>query len=415
MRAYAPSVLPLGFCAFVLFGLGLVLPGASQDALATAFDLDLTRTGLLAAVLSLGIGVGVLSGGPLVDRVPRRPLFVGATLLAAGALLGVDADAGFARLLGRVGALGLGLGIYDTLLNAVCVERYGSGAARRLLLLHAGASIGAVGGPPLVGALDSVGGWSLAFRAAGACFLVLAVAAVAVPLGRPVRPPRRTGPAPRVLSPALAALCIVGFAYVGIEGAVTVFAVPYADHLGLSPARGRVGISAFWVGLLLGRMGLAARGGTLGTRVLAWSGAVAGLGLLLGAALELRWIELLLAAVGLALGGVFPVMIALAGQQAPQARGTATGLVAGAGAAGGFVVPWLTGALGDRTGLTAAIAALAAWCAVITLAALHTRRTFRRGTEFERSAGGGIQKGDGAPGASGEVRPLPERGGPSPS
>jgi MFS family permease len=74
--------------------------------------------------------------------------------------------------------------------------------------------------------------------------------------------------------------------------------------------------------------------------------------------------------VGLALGCVYPLAIALVGQRFPEARGTATGLTAGAGALGGFAVPWLHGALGDRFGVHAAVGSLALWSLVVGGAAL---------------------------------------------
>ena len=65
-------MLPLGFTAFLAFGVVLVLLGASQADLAEALSLDLARSGLLGSVLALGIGVGVVGAGPLFDRYPRR-------------------------------------------------------------------------------------------------------------------------------------------------------------------------------------------------------------------------------------------------------------------------------------------------------------------------------------------------------
>ena len=74
---------------------------------------------------------------------------------------------------------------------------------------------------------------------------------------------------------------------------------------------------------------------------------------------------------------VFPVMIALTSERCPDARGTATGFVAGAAAFGGFALPWLSGALGDRVGLAPALAALALWCLVLAGAAAAARRGSR--------------------------------------
>jgi fucose permease len=83
--------------------------------------------------------------------------------------------------------------------------------------------------------------------------------------------------------------------------------------------------------------------------------------------------EVSLFALGVALGSVYPLMITLAGQRFPEARGTAAGLVAGAGALGGFAVPWLSGALGDAAGIAAGFGSLALWCAAIALAATALR------------------------------------------
>jgi predicted MFS family arabinose efflux permease len=71
-------VTALAFAAFLLFGVMLVLVGANQAELARDLELDLAGSGLLVSLLSVGLGVGVLGAGPLVDRLPRRPLFVGA-------------------------------------------------------------------------------------------------------------------------------------------------------------------------------------------------------------------------------------------------------------------------------------------------------------------------------------------------
>ena len=91
-------------------------------------------------------------------------------------------------------------------------------------------------------------------------------------------------------------------------------------------------------------------------------------------ALGARALELSSPASGSLLGFVFPVFVALTRPRFPGARGTATGIVTGAGAAGGFAVPWLSGAIGDRCGVAAAFLSLAAWCLALALCALAARR-----------------------------------------
>jgi fucose permease len=133
-------------------------------------------------------------------------------------------------------------------------------------------------------------------------------------------------------------------------------------------------ISAFWLGLLLGRVLFLLHRGPVDARLLGAAGLGAALVLAGGAALDVRAIELWVAVVGLLLGLVFPVFVMLTALRFPAARGTATGLVTGAGAAGGFLVPWLTGVLGDARGVRVAFASLAAWCLALALAAALARR-----------------------------------------
>jgi fucose permease len=102
---------------------------------------------------------------------------------------------------------------------------------------------------------------------------------------------------------------------------------------------------------------------------------VLGTGILIGAALS-GWpaIELVYFASGIALGGVFPMLISLTAQRFPHARGTATGFAVGVGSIGGFVVPWLTGTLGDAAGIVIAFGSLALWPALIALTEITLRK-----------------------------------------
>ncbi len=374
---YLDAVIPLGFSAFLLFGFVLVLAGANQDGLSADLGLDLERFGLLGASLSLGIGLGVLAAGPIVDRWPRRPLLVASLVLCALSLLTAERDMGFGRALAHLFVMGFGGGLYDTLLNAVAVERYREEAARWISLLHSGATLGAVASPLWIGAL---GDWLLSFQVGGGAFVALAAVAAVVPLP----PPQRHAPsAPAdvrspasgpVFNPTIAALCAVGFAYVGIEAGLTLFAVPYGEEvLGLGADRGRRGISAFWLGLLVGRLALAALPRPPGAAWLTGMGVGGTLLLAAGPLLALPSLELWLAVVGLALGGVFPLMVTLAGQRVPHAPGMATGLVAGLGSLGGFAIPWLVGALAEYRGTAAAVASLAAASAAVAIAAWLAR------------------------------------------
>lgn len=384
-------MLALAFTSFLLFGVALVIVGVNQPALAASLGLDLSESGLLAAGLSLGIGAGVLATGPLVDRAPRRPLFVAASAGAAACLAAVGPATGFGRALVCLIGLGACLGAYETVLNTAIAERHGRGAARPLTLVHAGATVGAVLGAPLVAWIGARTHWGASFRATGVAFALLGLAGLAVPLGRGASPARRAAGGPPGgggLSLALAPYAAVAACYVGVETAVTLFAAPYArGALGLAPERGVAAISAFWLGLLAGRALFLLHRGAVDARLLAGAGASAAVVLAAGAALDVHALELWVGVVGLLLGLVFPVFVALTALRFPAAQGTATGLVTGAGAAGGFAIPWLTGALGDLRGVRLAFASLAGWCLALALCAALARRGERAHALGQRSRG----------------------------
>lgn len=369
-------MLGFAFAAFLAFGVVLVIVGANQADLAEALGIDLAASGLLAASLSLGIGVGVLASGPLVDSVRRRPLFVLASAGAALALAAVAAEMSFARALACLAALGFALGFHETVLNTLVAERHGERAARPLSFVHSGATLGAVLGAPAIAWIAATSHWVTSFRACAAGFLLLGCSALALRFADP--PPRARRAArggPRRVTAAILPYAGVGACYVGVETALTLFALPYArDGLGLPPARGVAAISAFWFGLLGGRLLFLLWRGAVDARLLAASGLASALLLAAAVTAELRALELWIGGVGLLLGFVFPVFVALAAQRFPEARGTATGIVTAAGAAGGFAVPWLAGAIGDAAGVSAALLSLAGGCLGIAGCALLALR-----------------------------------------
>jgi fucose permease len=92
--------------------------------------------------------------------------------------------------------------------------------------------------------------------------------------------------------------------------------------------------------------------------------------------------ELAMALTGFFLGGVFPIMIGLAGVTMPGAAGTAVALAAGLGSLGGFLVPWLTGILATHTNLATALATLSLWLLVLVIASAVVSRRLFIGTEL---------------------------------
>ena len=373
----------LSTASFLAFGALLVLYGANSSELLAAFEIDYAELGLVGSMLSLGLGAGIVVAGPTVDRFPRKPLYVLACLLvlAAAATLGPGSD--YRALLIHTLAIGFGAGFYETVLNAMIVEQFRERSPRRLVFIHAAATAAASATPLLFEFARTITtlAWYDTFRIVGLTHGALIFAAAFVPMGRAGEAPdgveTAAAPASRPDRAALAAVCVATFAYVGVESALSLFVVDHAiSSLELEAVRAARTISAFWGGLLVGRLAVGFASKSAGAGTTASLAAVAAL-IVLG--FGSGWIgppELAMALVGFFLGGVFPVMIGLAGIALPSSPGTAVGLAGGLGSLGGFVVPWVSGHVANQAGLPTALSSLSFWLLLLVAAAgfASTRR-----------------------------------------
>ena len=366
----------LAFASFVVIGLlggstGVVLPAQS-----TEYELTKTVIGLLFFAFS----VGYVVAGAVIGAVMHR-LGVRGTLLAGTATFGVAAAICGLRppypvLLAVTAFLAIGIGTIDACLNAYLSGLPGSTVL--LNLLHAFYGVGALIGPLLAAALLAAG------RSWGAVYLVFAVltvpllaafaawyppgtgSAVAVPEG--VRP-GSLSTAVRRAGVVLAALFLAG--YVGVEVSVGnwgySYLTQYREH---GPLLAGWVVSGYWFGFTLGRflMGAVAARYRLGPAVLTYACLVGMLAfgaftwLVPGTAGTVAGFFLL----GLFIGPVFPLTIAIVPQLAPAwLVPTAIGLLVGVSVAGGAFFPWLAGTLAQHAGLGTLFPFVVVLCAAL--------------------------------------------------
>ncbi|MBY0399896.1 MFS transporter, partial [Myxococcota bacterium] len=238
--------------SFLAFGALLVLFGSNSSALIAELGLHYPELGLLGSCLSLGLGVGIVLAGPLVDRLPRRPLFIAACACVVGACAVLGPGTGFRGLLISTLLIGFGAGSYETVLNALIVEIHGVEAPRRLVFIHCGATLAAALTPLFFEVLrESIAlAWYDTFRIAGLAHLLLIGAAWFVPMrgakaqasatvsGVDAGSTHDIEAEPGDDRLAFAALCLATFAYVGVESALTLFVADHArSDLGLDASR----------------------------------------------------------------------------------------------------------------------------------------------------------------------------------
>jgi FHS family glucose/mannose:H+ symporter-like MFS transporter len=78
---------------------------------------------------------------------------------------------------------------------------------------------------------------------------------------------------------------------------------------------------------------------------------------------------------GLALGGIFPTVLGLAGARFPEHSGTVFGILFTVALSGGMLMPWISGHLAEAAGLSRVFALVAINFAAIAVMALVVRRT----------------------------------------
>lgn len=317
----------------LLFGIVFLSLGAANNMLAARFGLDDNAIGTLTALLPLGILLGSLVFGPVVDRFGYRwPLVVGA--LAAGAgLEGMALGASERVVQAAVLLVGLGGGVLNGATNALAADVGGGDRGARLSLLGVFFGVGALTMPSTLAALSQRFATNSIIAGIGAVVLVPVVYCLAIRFP----PPKQradgfslTAGAALLRRPifllAGAALAIQS----GMEGMSNDWMTRYFKQVALADEahaewKTQLGLVAVASAMMTARLVLAGVLGRVGSRpVLLGSVALAALGAITLQA-DGGYFAALAGAVmiGAGLAAAFPVVLGYVGDLHPQQSGTA--------------------------------------------------------------------------------------------
>jgi predicted MFS family arabinose efflux permease len=351
--------------AFVAAGFAFASFIARTPALRDSLDLSTAQLGLLLLCMSGGAVAGLPLSGPLVHRLaPGRSVFAGALSVTAGlALLSFGMYVGLVPVaaLGLFLA-GLGTGVWDVAMNvegADVERRLGRSLMPRL---HAGFSLGTVGGAGL-GAGCAALGVPLAAQLVGIVVLLPIVVGVAVRRFLPVpeATAEQAGAGAGVLAAwreprtLLVGLMVLAFAFT--EGSANDWvAIAMVDGHGTSETLGAIAFGFFVAAMTVGRMfGGAAleRFGRVpvvrATAVIALAGLLL---MLLGGSVPVALSGALLWGVGASLG--FPVGMSAAADD-PARAAARVSVVSSIGYTAFIAGPPLIGLLGEHAGILRAL------------------------------------------------------------
>jgi len=382
-RPTTVGVLVLGTAA----GLLLSLYGPALPELRSRYGIGEGASALVLSAHFLGAMAGIAWWGLERRLASRTWLATGTGLLAAGAVAIAFAPAWPVVLAGAAG-LGVGFGVIVVEINVLLAEGFGERAAAMLNLLGATFGAGAVAGPLI---LAATGGYRVPF-CAGA---LLAVGAL--PLARDL--PRTAAP-PDAVRPRTPPALVAGFVavvalYVGTESGIGGFEATSLLAGGTGAAAAAGWTAGYWAALTTGRLLAIPLALRVAPAVLAAGSLVAAAGGL-GLAHVPGFAAAAYTLTGLALGPVFPTVLAWLAVVAPGSR-TSTAMVFAAGQLGGIVLPVVIGRLVDA-GSPAVIPSAVLGVALCCLGAVLLLRR-PAGRALERAPGVPVSPG-GGPGPS---------------
>ena len=134
----------------LLFGIVLITVGSILPSLTVKFGLDEISTGSLVTFLPIGILVGSLVFGPIVDQYGYKTLLIVCSLLVMFGLEGIAFAKDFFVLQASIFLIGFGGGVINGGTNALVADISEEDKGAKLSLLGVFFSIGALGMPIVI-------------------------------------------------------------------------------------------------------------------------------------------------------------------------------------------------------------------------------------------------------------------------
>lgn len=342
------------------FGVVLTTLGSVLPAVMPRYGIDKAAAGALFTLMTLGILIGSLVCGPIVDRYGYKGILIAATALIIVGLQGIAfaPSTGWLRL--AVILIGFGGGIVNGGTNALVADISAESRGAGLSLLAVFFAVGAMGVPFVLGILPARISYSMVIAWVGALVLIplLVIALTRFPEPKQAQGFPIADAGKLLRDPVLLLMGFMLFLESGMEitvgGWTSTF---FNEELAVSPRTALIFLSLYWAGMMLARLSL----GVILPRIQAirvlYACIVIGL---VGAALLLTTRIPGVAGLGVFLLGVgfaamFPVVLGFIGDRYAALSGTAFGLAIAMALVGGMLLPYVAGFLGERHGMRASL------------------------------------------------------------
>lgn len=344
---------------FLVFGITVTIYGAIVPTAIREFHWSYLATGVVLAASSVGYFASSFASGFLVERLGAKRVVCLGLVLQAGGLALFGSVPGILFNLFSTFLVGLGQGGTEVVTNFCVVRIEKAGQSRLMNLMHASFPVGAISGPILVGWFLSAGiPWQFVFR--GLSVLSVAIAIVMaltsfVSIGEAAEEDTRERDLGRLLgNPLLILLFLTIFLYVGSEiGVSSWISEYYVKVFDVSASAAAFMVSVFWAGVLVGRFGVfLLYQGYRQAEILFSISCLALASLLVSLLVPLRPAATAgFLVCGLGYSAVYPVVMAIVGNQFKRGQSVALGFVSTGGGVGSFLFPFIMAAIADAYGI----------------------------------------------------------------
>jgi len=339
--------------AMMAVALGLILVPIYLTTFRQAFAVDGVplseeQLGRIPAVLFGWVTVGILFSGPLADRWGAKLFAVAGLVLVCLGLVVTATATSYAALLVGASVTGLGAGIIDMVLSPIVSALQPHRRSAALNVLHSFYCVGAVL-TTVLGYIAIRGGigwrWVCLIMTLFPALVALGLMRVSIPpvveAGQARQPARTLLRSPYFLI-AFLAMFLAGATELGIAQWLPAFA---ELHLGFEKQTSALTLSMFLVAMAVGRLWCARLVHRFPVFHLMIAGCIFAVVLYgVGCFATNRYVAITACiGVGLAVSLLWPSMLGVTADQFPHGGATMFGLMAAAGNASGFAVPWLIG------------------------------------------------------------------------
>jgi fucose permease len=346
------------FAGMLVFGIVMALLGAVLPPLSSHLRFNVAGIGTLFLAMNLAMLVCSLIVGVVMDRFGMKLPLVAGPLLVAGALAAIARAQAFEELLPAAVALGIGGGALNAATNTLIADLHDDERKKSsaLNLLGVFFGFGALLLPFCIGALLATFDIRTLLTAAAALCGGIGVFPIFLRFPAPKQSHRLpVGEIPRFLrSPLVLAMGLLLFFQSGIEFTLGGYITTYlTTAMSMTVAHASWLLAAYWGCLMITRAVLSrVLAGTAPVRLI-HRGALAaaiGAGIVATASMPVTASAGILLT-GVAMAGIFPTLLGVAGARFQQHSGTVFGILFTIALTGGMLMPFVSGQLAAARGL----------------------------------------------------------------